>query len=502
MISKDEFLKEIWHSLHKSAMNLWLKNFSLDISKKRVMSIISRIQKYLSLDSVFVNVHDVDFISLILQDFKEAIYDFLHRTDDYVFLRNLKESKRHKENVLRDEWMFYDEFLDFESYRKILELSYNPSKLGGRKPFDPVFMQKITFLKFILDKTDAQILNEIKNNEAYQCFLGYPKEYPCASTLWNFRERIKEKGLDNVIWDHSHFLIENHSIFKGFFQMQDASFFETDPGHQKVSVPRGKEAKTRRSKEGTFTKKGDKKFFGYKIHNMMDLKTSIIYDYKVTTASLHDININLTDDYKVDFKDRGYSKKEFKQFNGIMTKSARNHPINIHEKRRNKRISSKRAPGERVYTYFENLTDQKTKLTEIERVNIQVLNILLYFNMKQVIRLKTREKTSINEKIEENEDIYQDFVSSEFFNNLSLYFNNFDYINFGIARLGKKCSKIPQIEINNESKPKKVISTSKAEYRRNIKRELGKKRKKLKKKLKKKYKEIINSLNEFKLIIS
>ncbi|MDR3063339.1 MAG: hypothetical protein LBU40_04270 [Methanobrevibacter sp.] len=37
-------------------------------------------------------------------------------------------------------------------------------------------MQKITFLKFILDKTDDEIIKEIENNESYQCFLGYPEK--------------------------------------------------------------------------------------------------------------------------------------------------------------------------------------------------------------------------------------------------------------------------------------------------------------------------------------
>jgi IS5 family transposase len=258
-------------------------------------------------------------------------------------------------------------------------LSYNPSKLGGRKHYDPVLMQKITFLKFYLNKTDAKIIEEIENNEAYQCFLGYPEKIPCSSTIWNFRERIVKKGLDEEMWNYSHYLIEKQSIFRSRFVMQDASFFETDSGHQKVSFPRGKEAKTRRSKDGTFAKKGKKTFFGYKIHTMMDLKSNVIYDYKVTTASLHDININLTKEEEVDYKDRGYSKKEFHQYNGVMTKSSRNHPINIHEKRRNKRISSKRSPGEIPYTIIENLTDKKTKLTEIKRVKIQILNILIIF---------------------------------------------------------------------------------------------------------------------------
>ncbi len=40
--------------------------------------------------------------------------------------------------------------------------------------------------------------------------------------------------------------------------VQDATFITSDPGHKKVDEPRGPEAKTRRNKEGTWTKKGGK----------------------------------------------------------------------------------------------------------------------------------------------------------------------------------------------------------------------------------------------------
>jgi IS5 family transposase len=501
MKTKLEFLDDIWHSVVEKAQNWWLKNFSSTISKKVFKSIISQIKDYLSLNSVYINVYDCDFVHLILSDFKEAIFNYLHRYDDYVFVKNFKCSDRHEKNNLRENLMVYDEFFDFESYREILKLAYNPSTRGGRKPYDPVFMYKITYLKFVFNKTDKQMIDEIQNNEAYKCFLGYPEEIPCTSTFWNFRERIVEKSLDDQIWDFSHILIEKKSIHRSKVTMQDASFFETNPGHKKVSFPRGKEAKTRRSKDGTFVKKGKKTFFGYKIHSEMDLRSYIIYNFDVTTASLHDININLTDKDRIDYKDRGYSKKEFRQVNGIMMKSARNHPINAHEKRRNRRISSKRAPGERLYTILENIANKKTKLTEIKRVKIQIMNILLYFNIQQVIRIKNGEKINIGEKIEEMEENNNTFPFFDFFNNSSIYFENSNYINFAINTLGKKYIKIPQIEITKKNNENNTISTSKAEYRRTIKRKLAKKRKQQRKRINKEYKEMQKSCNEFNLTI-
>lgn len=48
--------------------------------------------------------------------------------------------------------------------------------------------------------------------------------------------------------------------------MKDASFITSDPSHAKSDTPCGEEAKTRRSKEGTWAKKGNKSHFGYKLH--------------------------------------------------------------------------------------------------------------------------------------------------------------------------------------------------------------------------------------------
>jgi transposase, IS5 family len=53
--------------------------------------------------------------------------------------------------------------------------------------------------------------------------------------------------------------------------MQDASFITSDHGHARADKPRGTEAKTRRSCDGAWVKKGDKSVFWYKLHMKMDL---------------------------------------------------------------------------------------------------------------------------------------------------------------------------------------------------------------------------------------
>ena len=74
--------------------------------------------------------------------------------------------------------------------------------------------------------------------------------------------------------------------------IQDATFIHSDPGHAKADKPRGDEAKTRRSRDGTWTKKGGKSHFGYKLPNIIDRDYELIRRFKTTTASVHDSYVN------------------------------------------------------------------------------------------------------------------------------------------------------------------------------------------------------------------
>jgi IS5 family transposase len=64
--------------------------------------------------------------------------------------------------------------------------------------------------------------------------------------------------------------------------MQDATFIEADPGSSKE--PRGEDSKTRRSRDGTWAKKGDEIHFGYKLHQKTDIDYLLIHEIETTTA--------------------------------------------------------------------------------------------------------------------------------------------------------------------------------------------------------------------------
>jgi transposase, IS5 family len=135
-------------------------------------------------------------------------------------------------------------------------------------------------------------------------------------------------------------------------------FITADPGHAPADKPRGDQARTRRSKEGTWTKKNSESQFGFKVHSKEDCDYGLIWELQTSTASLHDSQIDLSKGGEVVYRDKGYFGVKPLGFDATMKRGVRNHPIGIWDKLRNKRISRKRSPGERPYAVIKTVSNR------------------------------------------------------------------------------------------------------------------------------------------------
>jgi IS5 family transposase len=86
--------------------------------------------------------------------------------------------------------------------------------------------------------------------------------------------------------------------------IQNTIFIHSDPGHTKADKNRENEAKTRRSRDGTWTKKGGKSHFGSKLHSILDRDYELIRKLKTTTKSLHESYVDLSEKNEVVYRDR------------------------------------------------------------------------------------------------------------------------------------------------------------------------------------------------------
>ena len=91
--------------------------------------------------------------------------------------------------------------LNWESFRSPLEAMYrNNTECGGRPNLDVVVMLKSLFIQQLYNLSDEQLEREIADRISFRVFLGTTENVPDSTTIWKFRERLAEKGVDQKIW--------------------------------------------------------------------------------------------------------------------------------------------------------------------------------------------------------------------------------------------------------------------------------------------------------------
>lgn len=285
--------------------------------------------------------------------------------------------------------------IDWEKFRPILESLYtNKNGKGGHPNFDVILMMKILVLEEWFSLSDGAAEREINDRISFMHFLGYPESLPDKNTIWDFRERIQKHDLSERIWEELQRQIDaaGFTVQKGI--MQDATFIEADPGHKPVATPRKEQAKTRRSKDGTWAVKNNKAHFGFKMHTQVDQEHQLIRKFETTTASVHDSQIDLSEEGKVIYRDRGYQGANCKGYNGTMKRGARNHPIDIRDKLRNLRISRKRSIVERPYAVIKRIfKGGRVLVTTIQRVKVKNMFSCFCYNLLQMNTLRSQQSS-------------------------------------------------------------------------------------------------------------
>ena len=167
--------------------------------------------------------------------------------------------------------------------------------------------------------------------------------------------------------------------------VQDATFITSDPGHAPADKPRGEEARTRRSRDGTWAKKGSRSSFGYKLHAKTDTDLGLIRDLETTTASVHDSRVDLSRAGEVVYRDKAFFGVEPRGYDATMKRASRGHPPSIWDRLRNSRINRKRSPEERPFAVIKRVFGSGHVLvTTVGRVHVRMVFSCLCFNLVQL----------------------------------------------------------------------------------------------------------------------
>ncbi len=229
-------------------------------------------------------------------------------------------------------------------------------------------MIKALFLQSMYSYPDEAMEREMYNRIDFGNFLHYPEIITDSRTIWLFRERLSSTGKDKIIWKHIWKQLEDHgiSIKKGI--VQDATFIESDPGKHGKKKPlvfvdpvpeemtkvgaastttekritrderkdarikaaekkrlrkeERRNAKTRRSNDGNWTKKNSTSHFGNKLYSVHETVLPLIKEFVVTTASLHDSQVDISIPGIPYYNDKGYAGANRRNVNKTMDKTS------------------------------------------------------------------------------------------------------------------------------------------------------------------------------------
>jgi len=270
---------------------------------------------------------------------------------------------------------------------------------GGRPHTGELIVVRSMLLQAWYGLSDPELEFQCHDRLSFRNFLGFPEQIPDFSTIWRIRDRLKEANLDKQIWDELQRQLDEkgYQVKKG--TIQDASFIEADLGKKRYrkdkkakkngeSVQYSEKQLRHMDKDGSFSVKHGQIHYGYKSHIKLDVDQHLIRDFDVTTASVHDSDIDLAESDEVIYRDKAFTGKQTKaKGNGSMKRGI----LTPREKLRNKRICRIRAPGERPFSVIKRVfKGDRTQVKTLERVEIKEMFKCFGYNLYQLVTLESK----------------------------------------------------------------------------------------------------------------
>lgn len=318
----------------------------------------------------------------------------------------LKEQYK-KVQGLGDRLELMKQQIDWKPFVPLVRSVFNNDEItGGRPHTDELIIVRSMLLQAWYTLSDQELEFQCHDRLSFRNFLSFPETIPDFTTIWKIRDRLKEKGNDEKIWDELQRQLnkKGYTIKEGI--IQDASFIEADLGRKRYSkekkakekgetIEYTEKQKSHIDKDSTFSVKHGQVHFGYKSHIKLDIDNHLIREVEVTTASLHDGEIDLVENGDVAaYRDKGYFGRKLKAQDVIdktMKRGTRKGKINGGEQKRNRAISRIRAPGERPFGVMKRVFHGgRTLVKSLNRVKIKEVFKCFAYNLYQLVTLERK----------------------------------------------------------------------------------------------------------------
>jgi transposase, IS5 family len=251
------------------------------------------------------------------------------------------------------------------------------SGVMGAPGYPALTLFKALLLQQWYGLSDPGLEEALADRLSFRQFLGLSltEPVPDHSTIWRFREQLAKNGLAERAFELITAQIERSGFVLKRGTLIDASLIRsavnppepptTPPPADADGRPASKLVKSPLDPDAGWTKKENRRFFGYKAHVAMDQGSRIIRRVMLTPANVNEsapADELICGDEKTVYADKAYDSNARRARlkaqgirDGIMRRRNRWHPMPRWMVRRNEIISHYRAPIEPLFALLKNV---------------------------------------------------------------------------------------------------------------------------------------------------
>lgn len=266
----------------------------------------------------------------------------------------------------------------------------------GAEAYPPIFLFRALLLAAWYGLSDPRLEDELYDRRSFQRFCGFPPgaETPDETTFVRFRKKLRELGLYEPLFDEVNRQLDAKGLMVKQGTLVDATIIEAQVG--RPSKEDGEVSSL--DPEASFTRKGDKSFFGYKLHIGLDQGSGLIRKLYASSADLHDGEVLaplISGDETAVYGDKAYGSaknrkylKRLKVKDQLMHKAAGNKPLKHWQEWFNKAVSSIRAAVEGPFgTGKQHMRLERTPYRGLAQVEGQCYTVAVAYNLKRALAL-------------------------------------------------------------------------------------------------------------------
>jgi IS5 family transposase len=282
----------------------------------------------------------------------------------------------------------------------------------GRKSYPPVVMLKALLLQQWHGLSDPALEAALADRLSFRrfCGLALDDDTPDHVTVHRFRTALQEHGLAGRVFAEVNRQIDGHGLILRRGTLIDASLIEAavkrpkppedtgTPAPDQARAP-SKLVKSDLDPDAAWTKKGGKRYFGYKGHVGVDQGSGIIRTQEFTPANVNDTvpadDLVCGDEAAV-YADQAYDTKKRRAAlkkrgikDRLMHRPNKHHGLTRWQERRNHAIAKRRAPVEQIFARLKCLCGwTRVRYRGLARNAVHFALLCTALNLKRLVTLK------------------------------------------------------------------------------------------------------------------